>query len=110
MRFDLQEYTFGELVIDGIFKIDSPFPEVTIRANNIWVRGGEFKIGTKEQPYTGKVNIILTGIKTSRSLLIDDISDIGTKSIAVTGLMEFYGTPPQTIWTRLAAIARRGDQ
>lgn len=87
MTYNLAEFSFGTIYIDGILKIDETMPEVKIRANNIWVRGGKIAVGGPEEArrYRNKFTIELTGDSESPNLLIDEFSNTGTKSIAVTG-------------------------
>jgi pectate lyase len=64
MTFDLESFEFGTLVIDGTLRIDGNYDEITITANNIWVRAGSLFVGTKDNDYArGKINIILKGTR-----------------------------------------------
>ena len=45
MEFDLEHFKFGTLYIDGNLIIDRKIDEMTIEANNIWVRAGMLKAG-----------------------------------------------------------------
>lgn len=77
---------------------------------NIWVRAGSLFVGDKDNAYsTGKINIVLKGTRNSEYLKIDDLSDSGTKTLAVTGRLEIYAPPVETVWTRLIKIAKPGD-
>lgn len=42
---NVAEFTFGTLIIDGTLKIDESIPHTTIKANNIWIRGGKLVAG-----------------------------------------------------------------
>lgn len=67
-------------------------------------------IGDKDNAYsTGKIDIVLKGTRNSEYLKIDDISDTGTKTLAVTGRLEIYAPAVETVWTRLAKTAKPGD-
>jgi hypothetical protein len=94
MVFDEPSFEFGTLIIDGTLKFDPSIEEITIRARNIWVRGGRFIAGTAEYPFPGKINIILYGTRMGKPLYIDDISRTGTKTMSVTGTVEFYAKHP----------------
>lgn len=85
--FNTASFTFGTLIIDGTLRIDDSIAHTTIRANNIWIRGGRLVAGQEDVTlrYTQKLDIILTGNKNSQPLIIDDLSRTGTKSFAVTG-------------------------
>lgn len=55
-----QNITVGTLIIDGYVSVDCT-KQITINAINIWVRGGEFHIGTPSSPCTNKVTINFIG-------------------------------------------------
>lgn len=107
---NVAEVRFGTLIIDGILKIDDSLPETTIYADNIWVRGGKLMAGTKTVRYEQQLNIILTGGRFGAPIVIDDISDTGTKTLAVTGKLDLYGLVPATTQTRLRNSADPGDE
>jgi hypothetical protein len=110
MTYDLESFEFGTLTIDGLVRIEGPYDTINLIAVNIWVRAGSLMVGTKDNDYTsGKINIILKGNRNSTNLLIDDISDSGTKTLAVTGRMEIYAPPVASTWTRLTQKAQIGD-
>lgn len=48
MVFNVAEFTFGTLYIDGTLKIDPNIPVTTIKANNIWIRSGKLLAGESE--------------------------------------------------------------
>ena len=73
VQFNLDYFKFGTLTIDGIFKIDPNLPTVTIKANNIFIRSGEFIAGTEALPYTNKLTIQLYGTRNSgKYVFLDD--------------------------------------
>lgn len=45
MTFDVEEFTFGTLIIDGTLRISENFDKTHIKANNIWVRAGTLVAG-----------------------------------------------------------------
>jgi hypothetical protein len=49
--FDVSEFTFGTLIIDGTLKIDDSIAHTKIKATNIWIRGGKLSAGLKEFPF-----------------------------------------------------------
>ena len=96
MNFDLTEFKFGTLYIDGILKIDTSNAVTTIKANNIWVRGGSLVNGENiDYPPNNKLNIELYGNRYSPPIVIDDVSRTGTKSFAVTGTVNLFGIVPK---------------
>lgn len=52
MIFDVPNFVFGTLTIDGTLRIDESIAHVKITANNIWIRGGKLVAGTEAFPYT----------------------------------------------------------
>lgn len=79
-----------------------------MRAHRIWVKTGRLIAGSAEEPFPGKVNIILEGEFGEDHLVIDDKIDVSSKVLAVTRVLELYGPVPTTTWTRLAAFADAG--
>jgi len=87
------------LTVDGTLRFDSNIPKITIYADSIWIRAGAILAGTSDSPYTGKIEIVLTGNRNSNPIIIDDVSATGTKSLAVIGQLALYGVYPETVWT-----------
>ncbi len=48
MLFNVREFTFGTLYLDGILKFDPMMAETTIRATNIWARSGGLVAGSED--------------------------------------------------------------
>ncbi len=65
--------------------------------------------GSSSAPFTGNLDIVLTGGMDADNVLIDDFSNPGNKVIVVTGRLELYGVSPSTKWTRLTASGKVGD-
>ena len=93
-------------MIQGILNFDRSRDNV-FQAKKIWVQKGKIKIGSADKPFTMKANIILHGNKDDRYMVVDADAS-GNKMLAVTGELEFYGNPPDTIWTRLTETAAAG--
>lgn len=83
--FNVAEFEFGTLYIDGILKIDASLPSVKIKANNIWVRGGKIVVGEEGTPYTNNLEFEMIGGDSSPALVIDDLAKSGNKAFVVTG-------------------------
>lgn len=109
MVIDISYVKVKTLTIDGTLRIDSSLSAVTIEAEYIWVRGGKLLAGESSSPYTGQLTIKLLGSRDSTSLIIDDISDAGTKVLGITGEVKLYGVAPTNTQTRLAQNANVGD-
>lgn len=65
-------------------RINENLPTIKIQAQNIWIRTGDFIVGNSISPYQNLLDIELTGTRNGDYLKIDDISDAGTKTLAVT--------------------------
>lgn len=103
MKID-KDLELDTLVIDGHVWIDCS-KDLTIKVRNIWVRGGEFIIGQSNKTCAKTIQLIFQGDRYGQNLIIDDISSAGTKTLAVTGKLEFYGSAPTTKFTRLTEQA-----
>jgi hypothetical protein len=63
-----------------------------LRAKKILIRGGELRIGTKEEPYTNNAKITLYGMKNEPTIAIEDQGiEAGSKIIANIGVLSMYG-------------------
>lgn len=50
--FDLEESpVFNTLVINGRLSLAVNIPEIHIKSRSIWVRAGEFFIGSEDEPF-----------------------------------------------------------
>ena len=62
-------------------------------AEYIFVRAGEFFIGTEEEPFRNKATITLLGDQETETMTLSGTVDGGNKVLGVTGLAAFYGKP-----------------
>ncbi|TNE53234.1 MAG: hypothetical protein EP338_11905 [Bacteroidetes bacterium] len=66
---------------------------------------GRLQIGSNEIPFAEQALITLTGSDSEQSIM-----DMGTRGILVMGgQLELHGTPPQQVWTKIAAHANAGS-
>lgn len=67
LSFNLEEWEFGTLIIDGTFRVEEGFDNVHIKATNIWVRGGKFIAGNPGvgREYSKNLKIELVGNESS---------------------------------------------
>ena len=70
-------------MIQGILSFDRSRDNL-FQANKIWVQKGKIKIGSEDNPFETKAEIILHGNKDDRYMVIDDAAS-GNKMLAVTG-------------------------
>ena len=67
--------------------------------------GGKLQIGTEEQPYMNKAEIIMYG-----NVLSTELPLFGAKTCAVRdGTVDFHGKPIMNTWTRLSATVEPGE-
>ena len=106
---DVNTSNLSKLIVDGDLKFDSNKSLIKLTAGIIWVRLGNLTAGSAINPIQNKVQIELTGIRTSPMLLIDPFIDSSNKLLAVTGALKLYGSNSNTIWTKLIQSAFAGD-
>ena len=95
------------LLIQGQLIFDDTQPFISLKAENILVTsGGLLQVGTEQQPYTNKAEIVLYG-----HVLSTELPVYGAKTLAVReGTLELHGKPLNVTWTRLAKTANAGDR
>ena len=101
-----QPATINYLEINGDVYIDDTI-DLSITANNIWIKGGSLNAGTSSAPLNHSLTITLNGNKEDVGLTVDP-GLTGNKMLVVTGELYLYGKPPATTWSVLTAIALRG--
>jgi len=79
------------LNINGRLSLMRQDMDYHIRAEKIFVRAGEFFIGSEEEPFENNVLITLLGDQEVETLKMSTTVDIGNKIIAVTNSLQFYG-------------------
>jgi hypothetical protein len=82
----------GVLTIEG--RLEFARKDITLTAGSIVVEG-RFAIGSEAEPYRQQATIILNGPPG------DDSSGFSRGIMVMGGVLELYGTPPRSIWTRL---------
>ena len=93
MVLDLAETpVYASLTINGRLSfLDYNNTDIHLRARKIFVRAGEFFIGTAEQPFSANATITLSGPQDSPTLTLSGTVDGGNKVLGVVGRAEFYG-------------------
>ena len=99
MVYDIEESPILELVtINGRLtfqqKDESENLEdinLHLKAHHIFIRAGEFIIGTKEKPFTMIAKITLYGEQNAETIVMDGAVEAGNKVIANMGLFEAHG-------------------
>lgn len=67
---DVQPPKLDQLIIAGSVVISENIGDITIEANNIWVKG-KLKAGTSSSPFPHKLTIKMYGKKSDRGMVID---------------------------------------
>ena len=101
----------GMLTINGrlSFAQDNNAPmDIHLRAKHIFVRAGEFLIGSAAKPFEREAKITLIGEQDSETLVMSGAIEAGNKVIVNIGKLEFYGKP-RSRWSRLRAAVNKND-
>jgi hypothetical protein len=97
------------LEINGILRFDDA-EDRELRSHRVWVRAGEFNIGTATTPFPKKATITLLGNNTVEYWSFATNIEAGNKNLVVTGAANFYGQPRlQTSRRRELASGINGD-
>ena len=106
---DIDTNSLGTLVIEGDLYFDSTATNLTLTAQNIWVKGQLF-IGTSATDrYKNSAKIVLTAQSSSQNLSMGGILTPSNKVLAVTGNLSLYGKEVKYVYTRLQAPVQAGD-
>lgn len=111
MLLDLNETPkFNTLTINGrlSFIQKSEQFDIHLMAERIFVRAGEFFIGSEDEPFTSEAKITLMGGQKSDTLTLSGTVEAGNKVLAVSGLASFYGAPRDRM-SRLLMNAYKGQ-
>ena len=92
----------GELIFDR----EKGDNEVELHTQGALITsGGRLEVGTEEEPFTSKTQIVLYG-----HVLSTEIPVYGAKTLALReGEIDLHGRPLNVTWTRLALTANAGD-
>ena len=91
MLLDLEETpVFKSLTINGRLTFMNGM-DIHLRSKQIFVRAGEFFIGTEEEPFENKAEITLHGMQDEETLVLSGTISAGNKIMATVGDIKFYG-------------------
>ncbi len=96
----------GAFTIEGTLVVPDE-RDIEICATTIMVHGkGRLVIGTEAAPFKHRATITLVG--TNREL---DVMSMGTKFLGAMGggVIEIHGSPPKSVWTKLAGPIAAGS-
>lgn len=93
MVLDLEETpVFKSLTINGRLSFMRGMDSIHLRSKQIFVRAGEFFIGSEEEPFEGNALITLHGMQDEETLVFSGSISAGNKILATVGDVKFYGT------------------
>merc|ERR1711892_179231 len=72
-------------------------------------QGGKFQVGTQEEPFTHKFDLLLTGNHYTVDQPLPDGPNLGAKALGVFGFADMHGQDIGVAWTKLAATAAAGS-
>jgi hypothetical protein len=84
--------------------------DVHLRAETIFVRGGDFIVGTEDEPFEYNALITLYGNRNSDPIAFDSNIEAGNKVFANVGSTFMYGLERSQKMTRLLQPANKGDR
>ena len=67
---DVEPPPLGDLTITGTLVIPNDIGDVTLEAENIWVKG-KFKVGKSSSPFTNNLLIKINGKRNDRGITVD---------------------------------------
>jgi hypothetical protein len=107
---DISPPRLGKLTIEGGLRFDnsSANANLTLQVASIVVFG-KFEIGSASQPFLGNATVVVFGVRSSPTVVVDNAYFLGNKLIAVYGTFSVYGIPRNVTWARLATTAAAGS-
>ncbi len=106
VNLDVSPPPLGHLIIEGKLRfLNRP---LTLSADGIVVFG-ELQVGNATHPITTNATILLNGVRTSPTVVVDNAYFLGNKVISVFGDASMVGVTRPVTWTKLGVVARAGD-
>ena len=104
---DVDPNPLNNFTIDGTLIADDT-RDVTIIANFIHIRAGNFTAGSPGTPFMHKLTFQINGQKTSKVFTVDPMLS-ANKLFTVTGSLNLYGNAPSSVSTVLTQSAMAGS-
>jgi hypothetical protein len=103
MIYDLNESSpiFTLVRVNGNLTFQQDGKDKHFRAKHLFIRNGELKIGSKEEPFLANATIGLYGEKNAETIVYDNAVEAGNKNIANVGKLHMYGIPRRSHHSRL---------
>jgi len=73
------------------------------------IQGGKFQVGTQDEPFQHKFDLVLTGDHFTEDQPLPDGPNLGAKALGVFGFADMHGQDIGVAWTKLATTAAAGD-
>eukprot|EP00090_Calanus_glacialis_P017096 TRINITY_DN2671_c0_g1_i4.p1 TRINITY_DN2671_c0_g1~~TRINITY_DN2671_c0_g1_i4.p1 ORF type:complete len:4502 (+),score=1148.36 TRINITY_DN2671_c0_g1_i4:1085-13507(+) len=73
------------------------------------IQGGKFLVGTQDEPFTHKFELVLTGNHYTEDQPLPDGPNLGAKALGVFGFADMHGQDIGVAWTKMATTAAAGD-
>jgi hypothetical protein len=104
---DVDPPALGKLTIEGRLEfLDNGVPRnLTAASIVVW---GSLIVGTPAVPYLSRADIVLTGTRTSPSVVVDNNLFVGNKVLVALGQVSLHGAVRAVTWARLDATAAAG--
>eukprot|EP00638_Chattonella_subsalsa_P015791 CAMPEP_0117829880 /NCGR_PEP_ID=MMETSP0949-20121206/8130_1 /TAXON_ID=44440 /ORGANISM="Chattonella subsalsa, Strain CCMP2191" /LENGTH=3868 /DNA_ID=CAMNT_0005670717 /DNA_START=230 /DNA_END=11837 /DNA_ORIENTATION=- len=96
----------GSLTVYGKLEVEDTDIVLETKKMDVW---GFFEVGKPNRPFTSEFELVLHGVRTSPTLIIDNAHFLGNKVLAVLGEMTMVGMSTVTS-TRLSTTAEAGDE
>ncbi|KAM3130389.1 hypothetical protein pb186bvf_017488 [Paramecium bursaria] len=100
ITLDIDPPQLKQLIIIGSLIFDDQRDTSILKANNLWIKGGKLLAGNSTYPFKGKIKIQIN----SQNF------DTDNQQLVIQGLVNLFGVPPVTQWTRLAQFAQKGSE
>lgn len=104
---DVQPAVFETLIVNGDIILDDTI-DINITADNIWIRAGSIKAGSKKEPFTHLLTFQINGNKSDKGIIIDP-ELTGNKLFVISGKLHLYASTPSTVWSKLREYATAGS-
>ena len=95
MVLDLAETpVYKSLTINGRLSfLQQTGKDIHLRSKQIFVRAGEFFIGSPEKPFANNATVTLHGMQDEEILVLSGTISAGNKIMVTVGDIKFYGLP-----------------
>ncbi|OAF68924.1 hypothetical protein A3Q56_03331, partial [Intoshia linei] len=109
-----EKTVYQEIIIRGTLQVKNNLngvasPKIELHVFNIIIQGGHMFAGTAQEAFTRDFDIVLHGNQDTVEYVTEYGPKIGSKSIAVFGLLQLFGSDKSFNKYKLVMSARKGD-